>query len=110
MEVKEIAKRICSGSSCPNCFDCGIEKDYTVPPIGDNTVCPIAKYNLPKERFIPKDLIDRLANKVYLEDLDKVCKECEHSYKEQCYEAYCLDCPVYSCIETEILLGAEYRG
>jgi 5-methylcytosine-specific restriction endonuclease McrA len=114
MTAKETAERICYGEDCFRCYDCGIKKKYTIPPLTENKICPIAKYNLPENKFNPKDVMDAWANQVELEDLYIVCSECEHAefdgtfvHRDKCYETHCLDCPVHSCEEGILELEAE---
>ena len=106
MTAKEAASHICCGEMCPRAYNCGIKKKYTLPLFGTNTTCPISRYNLPKERYVPKDVLDSIINRVELEDLYEICANCEHAEikdgyieRDKCFESHCIDCPVYICEE-----------
>ena len=109
----ETACKVCS----PNCiapYDCPKKNAETaiLPPVGTETVCPLAKYNAPAE------IKDPFKNCISLEDLFYVCRNCEHVNnldkendweinREKVFETVCIDCPVQMCRENILETRAE---
>lgn len=102
-----VAERLCYGEECYCDFDCGVKKNFTVRNLGTGQTCPIAKYGLPKTRYVNKDFKDALDNIVELNETYLVCAECEHAivegdyirWPDDDYKNFCLDCPVHKAAE-----------
>lgn len=116
-ELQIAACKVCT-SGCIASFDCGKTKSTlgTIPLFGSNIVCPLAKFNVDHSKE-KTDLIESLKNQPTLDDLYMLCEFCEHRdttndtddsfSKENCFESYCIDCPVQSCIDNVLECIAE---
>lgn len=111
--AKETACKLCD-SDCIASYDCPKKAASRLPLVGTETVCPLAKYDVPKNT----KPINPFANQVTLEDLFYVCRNCEHVNnldeekdwerdRERVFETVCIDCPIQACRENILETRAE---
>lgn len=105
LNARSIACKLCD-EDCYAGYECNKEHRVAFDLMGKGTVCPLAKYKVPKITT-PRTFADTF---VTLEDLSILCANCEHADIEaedgdfvlsldRCFDTHCIDCPVQSMRE-----------
>lgn len=116
-DAAKVAKIVCGQGDCFACYNCGHENkaSYTIPQLGQNTVCPIAEYNVkPDTRTFAERLMAGENDMITEDEFFAVCACCKFSggvtkkqtggfilnTSDEIYMNYCADCPVNQMEET----------
>ena len=117
IKARGIVHELCD-ESCPAAYQCHKKHDAIFAAcglMGTNTVCPLAKYNIPETA----DRSCFCSTSITLDDLAMLCANCEHAdisaanvecftlSLDRCFDKYCVDCPVQSMRESIQELAAE---
>lgn len=107
----EAATILCGSGQCIACYECGHCNHSNVtglPPVGEQTVCPLSKYEVvPDTRSFAEKLKAGDNDSLDINGLFSICACCSHcddvkvdgneytlDRSEGSYYAYCMDCPV----------------
>ena len=105
--LTKAASLVCSAENCICGYECGCSKtEHSLPMIGNETTCPLARYGMPEKSYRPKDFVDGILHRPAVKDLRKLCSVCEHRTAAD-YTAFCLDCPVQMAWEAITETEAE---
>ena len=110
--AEKAAKQVCGRGECFCAYECGHSNKAgngksCVPTVGEDTVCPIAKYNVTPDTRTFEERLATHEQDVDMNGLFALCACCEHSdgaekvrdcyvlnRTTECYMNHCLDCPV----------------
>lgn len=118
--AKEFASAVCGNGPCVCGYDCGHSnkiESATLPLVGKETVCPLAKYHVKQDS---RTFYERMRAGDVFEITEKDCwnfcaKHCEHAEVSTTngeatihlkdFDSACIDCPVQMARES--LIEAE---
>lgn len=111
--ARETACKLCN-STCIASYECSKKTKSLLPLIGKETVCPLAKYDVPEAPV--RDSI--FGPSITMDDLFYACADCKHAKvfaegdewvldRDASYEDACIDCPVQICRDNILECMAE---
>ena len=119
-EIKSGCRKLCGEGNCIAHFDCGHKKSTLVHParpLGNSTVCPLAKYNTPPVENVKPWYERHVSEYTVTEDeIFALCADCDNAEVTEDGDMYvvnrkdihqCVDCPVKMTEECMQELAAE---